>query len=95
MMEEKREAGRRASDEVLHLLAPHIENDENVQSKILLQLHKIESSQVEMMEMLTLFKNTKGFFSTVKSIGTFVIWMTVVSGALWGALQVFKAWTKT
>lgn len=94
MSDEKREAGRRSSDQVLHLLAPHIENDENIQGKILLQLHRIESSQSEMKEMLTLFKNTKGFFTTVKSIGTFVVWLTVVSGALWGILHAIKIWAK-
>jgi len=93
-MEDKREAGRRASDEVLHLLAPHIQADEDVQGKILLQLHKIESAQSEMLEMLTLFKNTKGFFATVKSIGTFVIWFSVFSGAIWGILQGIKMWAK-
>ena len=93
-MTEKREAGRRSSDEVLHLLAPHIENDENVQGKILLQLHKIETAQTEMLELLTLFKNTKGFFATVKSVGTFVIWLTVFSGAVWGVLQAIKSWAR-
>ena len=46
----RREMGRRASDDVLYLLAPHILNDEQVQGKILEQLERIEKTQIEMAE---------------------------------------------
>ena len=80
--ENRREMGRRASDDVLYLLAPHILNDENVQNKILKQLEKIESTQTEMMEMFTIFKNTKGFFTTVKGLGIVAIWIGSAIGAI-------------
>jgi hypothetical protein len=94
-MSERRELGRRETDDVLKLLAPHMVNDETVQSQILDKLNKIEAAQADTLELLTLFNNTKGFITTVRSIGAFVLWFATVFGTFAGLIYGLRAWLKS
>jgi len=64
------------------------------QRLILKKLETIEAHQVESIELLTLFKNTKGFVSTLRGIGILVLWVGGVGGSLSGLLYVIRTWLR-
>lgn len=71
-------------------LVHHIDLETEIRAK----LDLIERNQAEMMEMLIMFKNTKGFIITLKWLGLTVVSIAAVGGVIAGALAAFKVWTK-
>lgn len=63
-----------------------------LQEQILDKLEVIEAHQKESMELLILFKNTKGFITTLRSIGVVAMWLTGVGGSVSLILYGIRVW---
>jgi len=92
---ERRQLGRREQDDVLKLLAPHIHNDETVQSRILEKLEKIEATQEDIKQILVIYRNTKSFFLVSKVLGLVAIFFAAVYGALEAISYGIRLWLKS
>lgn len=69
-------------------LLTHVTLEEELRT----DMAEIKETLAEMKEMLTLFKNTKGFVTTIKFIGIAGIGIAAFTGAVAAMLAAIKYW---
>ena len=81
--------------EIDGILAKHFEDDARIQQLILDQLGAIQTAQADMLEMLTVFNNIKGFAVTMRGAAMFATWLVVFAGSLTAIGYGVKQWLKS
>lgn len=90
--ENRRMLARRQEDHIppCSVLLEHI----TLEKAVLTELNAIKTQLAEMACMLTVFKTTKGFVTTVKWIGIVVIGTAALFGTMAGAAKAIKIWAQ-
>lgn len=84
--------GRREND---GLLKEHILADEAIQRQILLKLTAIEAHQADLLGMIKIYRNTRGFLTTAKFIAIATVGVSAFSVALAGIIYAVKQWLRS
>lgn len=83
---------RRYNDETFQA---HIADDKRIQEEILIRLDTILTMQADMLAMVKIYRNTRGFLITLKLIGIATIALATFSGVVAGIVAAFKMWVKS